>query len=216
MGNRAFGERIHPPGDPELVRADCACVLLSPHVPMLFMGEEFAASTAFQYFCDFGAELAAAVSCGRRAEFGRFAAFASEAAQAGIPDPNLEATFLASKLRWEERTVPPHAPRLAEVRQLLAVRQRHLAPLLAGQYGAGSFYCEGDTLRVQWTLAKVATQRSAPRLHLLAHFGAHPVAEVASPPGRLIHSVGVDPDGGATLSLARGAVYVTLQEVGDA
>ncbi len=215
VGNRAFGERIHALGDPDLVRAACACVLLSPHVPMLFMGEEFAASTSFQYFCDFGAELAAAVSRGRRAEFGRFAAFTSEAAQARIPDPNLESTFLASKLRWHERTTPPHAAWLADVRQLLAVRRRHLVPLLPGQPGAGSFQCDGATLRVQWALGKAAGQRPAPVLHLLAHFGAQPSVVMDPVRGTVIHSIGVDPQGEASLRLARGAVHVSLQEVGD-
>ena len=57
---------------------------------MLFMGEEFAARTPFLYFCDFGPELADAVPQGRREEFGRFAAFADEAARERIPDPNAE------------------------------------------------------------------------------------------------------------------------------
>ncbi len=216
VGNRAFGERLHALGDPDLVRAACACVLLSPHVPMLFMGEEFAASTAFQYFCDFGAELAAAVSRGRRAEFGRFAAFASEAAQARIPDPNLEATFLASKLRWQERTLAPHAAWLAEVRQLLALRRRFLVPLLEGQIGAGRFQCDGETLRVQWTLGKAAGQRPAPVLDLLAHFGAQPIVVMDPMRGTVIHSIGVDRQGEASLRLARGAVQLSLQEPGDA
>lgn len=81
IGNRALGEHIDSLGNPALVRAARACVLLSPHAPMLFMGEEFAASTPFQYFCDFEPELARAVSQGRREEFGRFAAFASADAQ---------------------------------------------------------------------------------------------------------------------------------------
>eukprot|EP01032_Pedospumella_encystans_P034450 gene34450-38945_t len=61
VGNRAFGERIDALADPVLVRAARACLLLSPHTPMLFMGEEYAAATPFPYFCDFGPELAAAV-----------------------------------------------------------------------------------------------------------------------------------------------------------
>ncbi|MEO7640126.1 MAG: malto-oligosyltrehalose trehalohydrolase, partial [Ramlibacter sp.] len=70
VGNRALGERIHALGDAVLVQAACACLLLSPHVPMFFMGEEYAASTPFLYFCDFGPELAQAVSKGRLEEFG--------------------------------------------------------------------------------------------------------------------------------------------------
>lgn len=214
VGNRAFGERIHALGDPALVRAACTCVLLSPHTPMLFMGEEFAASTAFLYFCDFGPELAQAVARGRRAEFGRFAAFASVAAQARIPDPNLEATFLASKLRWEERDTEPHRTRLAEVRQLLQLRQHRLLPLLAGQQGAGRFRCEGETLRVEWSVGSAAAPGTVARLHLLAHFGRQAASGLAPPAGAVIYSDGVTPDGGATLRLGSGAVQLTLQEAG--
>jgi maltooligosyltrehalose trehalohydrolase len=216
VGNRALGERIHALGDLMMVRAACACVLLSPHVPMLFMGEEFAASTPFLYFCDFGPELADAVSHGRRSEFGRFAAFASEAAQARIPDPNAEATFLASKLRWEEREIAPHKDWLAEVRHLLLLRQRRLVPLLVGQQGAGRFHCEGEMLRVAWTLGSKSGQRQDPRLHLLANFGHRPVSRVAPSPGEVLHCFGTALDRDATLRLDAGAVWVTLEDADDA
>ncbi|MFZ2662992.1 MAG: malto-oligosyltrehalose trehalohydrolase [Rhodoferax sp.] len=212
IGNRALGERIHTLGDPALVLASCACVLLSPHVPMLFMGEEFAASTPFLYFCDFGPELADAVSRGRRVEFGRFAAFASEAAQARIPEPNLKATFMGSKLRWEERDAEPHRAWLDAVRHLLHLRRTRLTPLLAGQQGAGRFHCEGDTLRVEWTLGHADARSQGARLHLLAHFGMQARVGVALPPGELLYGVGLETAAGAALQLARGAVAVTLQE----
>ena len=214
VGNRALGERIHTLADPALLRAAYACVLLSPHTPMLFMGEEFAASTPFQYFCDFGPELAQAVSRGRRAEFARFAAFASEAAQAQIPDPNLEATFLASKLRWQERDTEPHKSWLAEVRQLLHLRQQRLVPLLTGRPGSARFRCDGETLRLEWTLAPApAATGPGPRLHLLAHFGLQAVDGVAAMLGEVLYAVGVGPgSGAATLRLAPGAVQVTLQQ----
>ncbi|MEO7127665.1 MAG: malto-oligosyltrehalose trehalohydrolase [Rhodoferax sp.] len=211
IGNRAFGERIHALGDPVLVRAALACVLLSPHVPMLFMGEEFAASTPFRYFCDFGPELAQAVLRGRREEFGHFAAFADADARARIPDPNAESSFLASKLRWEERDTLPHRSCLAQVQQTLALRQRLLVPRLSGQRGAGRFYCEGETLWVEWALGKVPDERARSRLYLLAHFGANSVADIMPPRGETIYSAGVETDGGA-LRLARGAVHLTLQE----
>ena len=69
VGNRAFGGRIDSFADPRFLVAAYACLLLTPLVPMLFMGEEFAASTPFLFFCDFGPELAAAVAAGRRREF---------------------------------------------------------------------------------------------------------------------------------------------------
>ena len=205
VGNRAFGERIHALGDPVLVRAAMACLLLSPHVPMFFMGDEFAASTPFLYFCDFGPELATAVSEGRRSEFGGFAAFADEAARARIPDPNAESTFLASKLRWRERGTRAHFERLCEVRQLLEVRHRLIVPRLAGMTAAGVYRSDNGTLQVSWDLG------TSGRLHMLAHFGEQPTASRAVPPGALVHGEGAAIQEGA-LQLERGAVYVTLED----
>ncbi|MDB5730820.1 MAG: malto-oligosyltrehalose trehalohydrolase [Variovorax sp.] len=210
VGNRAFGERIHALADPVLLRAAQACLLLSPHVPMFFMGEEFAASTPFLYFCDFEPALAAAVSQGRRGEFSRFAAFADQAARERIPDPNAESTFRASQLRWEERCESPHRERLATTRELLALRRRWLVPRLAAQRGAGRFWREGEALRVEWPLGGEA----AARLHLLAHFGRDPLSGMKPPPGRTVYEVGVTADG-AMLHLAPGAVRFTLQETND-
>ncbi|RUR66279.1 malto-oligosyltrehalose trehalohydrolase [Variovorax guangxiensis] len=206
VGNRAFGERIHALGDPVLVRAAMACLLLSPHVPMFFMGDEFAASTPFLYFCDFGPELASAVAEGRRSEFGGFAAFADEAARARIPDPNAESTFLASKLRWRERGTRAHFERLCEVRQLLEIRHRLIVPRLAGMSAAGVYRCENGTLQVAWDLGAPGT-----RLHLLAHFGDGPVAGLAAPPGKTIHSEGAAVQEVA-MRLERGAVHVMLED----
>ncbi len=167
IGNRAFGERIDALAAwPERVDALLACLLLAPHVPMLFMGEEHGASTPFLYFCDFGPELAAAVSQGRREEFKRFAAFQDDAARARIPDPNDEATFRASVLNWHERDRLPHAQRLALVRELLSLRRQWLVPRMAQLRTGGRHHVEGGLLHVQWPLGDGSTW------HLTAHFGA--------------------------------------------
>ena len=133
VGNRAFGERIDALADPVLVRAARACLLLSPHTPMLFMGEEYAAATPFPYFCDFGPELAAAVSQGRRDEFGRFAAFADEAARAAIPDCNAPESFALAKLDWSERERSPHRETLEGV----PYGTRHGPVVRRGRAGGG-------------------------------------------------------------------------------
>jgi maltooligosyltrehalose trehalohydrolase len=142
VGNRALGERLDALAEPQALRALTACLLLAPQVPMLFMGEEFAARTPFRFFCDFGPELAAAVTRGRRAEFERFAAFAEE-----IPDPNDRASFLASKL---DRTAAD-PERLALVRNLLSIRNERLVPRLAGAK-SGKFVARDGSLQVTWAL----------------------------------------------------------------
>lgn len=203
IGNRAFGERLHNLADAPRLEAAYACLLLSPHVPLLFNGEEFAASTPFLFFCDFGPDLAEAVRQGRRAEFARFAAFGDETLRGNIPDPGARATFNASKLRWQECTEPPHRERLALVRQLLALRRHHLVPRLAGRQPAGSHRHEAGLIRVEWLLGDGSPW------HLIAHFGNEPACTGAAPEGEVIYSRGVAAQAAGTLELQPGGVLVT-------
>jgi maltooligosyltrehalose trehalohydrolase len=123
IGNRARGERIAQLTGVDLAKIGAAVVLTAPFVPMLFMGEEWAASAPFQYFSSHQDEnLARAVSEGRRSEF---AAFGWESDQ--VPDPQDEQTFLRSKLNWDELSQQPHAGMLDWYRQLIALRRSHPA-----------------------------------------------------------------------------------------
>lgn len=208
VGNRALGERLHHLADPLQVRTALACVLLSPHVPMLFMGEEFAASTPFLYFCDFGPELAQQVAKGRRAEFGRFAQFASEAARLAIPDPNALSSMTDSRLQWDELQHAPHRQWHAFVRTLLAVRRNQLFPLLREGCHGGQATCSADTVHVRWSLGPLGSTATG-QLHLLAYFGVTPATGVVPPPGRLLFTHEIDNTSGAGWVLAAGAVAVT-------
>ena len=102
-----MGERLNQDIPLALYRALSALLLLSPYTPLLWMGQEWAASTPFQFFTDFPEELGRLVTEGRRNEFKAFAAFASPASRERIPDPQAKDTFVRSKLRWEERSDPP-------------------------------------------------------------------------------------------------------------
>jgi maltooligosyltrehalose trehalohydrolase len=130
VGNRAFGERISQYADARAVRAAMAILLLAPSPPLIFMGEEFGASTPFLYFCDFEAGVATAVTEGRRAEFAKFAQYSNPEMRETIPDPNAEATFIASKLDWASIEQPQHAEWLSFYCRLLALRQEKIVPLL--------------------------------------------------------------------------------------
>jgi maltooligosyltrehalose trehalohydrolase len=128
IGNRAFGDRLVTLASEERLKAGLALLLLSPHIPMLFMGEEYGARQPFLYFCDYQGELAAAITNGRRAEFAEFKAFAAEAARENIPDPNSIDAFERSRLRWEERDELVHQSRMTFTRDLLSVREEHVTP----------------------------------------------------------------------------------------
>jgi 1,4-alpha-glucan branching enzyme/maltooligosyltrehalose trehalohydrolase len=159
VGNRAFGERISQLAPDAAVRAATAIFLLAPEIPMLFMGEEFAAASPFLFFCDFGGELREAVTRGRRREFGRFARYADPATQAAIPDPNHERTFLDSKLDWDSLDKDEHAQRLAHYHELLRLRREFVVPRLSGTGGhAGEFELPASGgLRVYWRMGDGTT-----------------------------------------------------------
>jgi maltooligosyltrehalose trehalohydrolase len=121
VGNRALGERSNALMSRGRVMIGAAVVLTAPFIPMLFQGEEWAASTPFQYFTDHhDPELAAAISKGRRAEFAAFG-WAPES----LPDPQDFATFERSQLNWDELSEPGHAQMLEWHRALIALRRRY-------------------------------------------------------------------------------------------
>jgi maltooligosyltrehalose trehalohydrolase len=135
VGNRALGDRLNHAVPLPVYRAASALLLLSPYTPLLWMGQEWAASTPFQYFTDHPPELGRLVTAGRREEFGAFAAFSDPAARERIPDPQAEETFARSKLRWDERAEAPHAGVLALYRELLALRRTEPALRTADRAG---------------------------------------------------------------------------------
>ena len=182
IGNRAFGERISRLAQPHAIRAATAILLLSPSPPLIFMGEEYGAQTPFLFFCDFGPELATAVTEGRRKEFARFARFQAAETRTQIPDPSAESTFAQSKLDWNEVQAPAHSDHLEFVRQLLKIRKENIVPLLpAGKHTRGEFELFGQGgLLVHWDLANVAS------LTLLANLQSHPTGFERMPVGQLI------------------------------
>ena len=123
VGNRALGDRIHHQIDLAIYRAVTALLLLVPQIPLLFMGQEWAASTPFLFFTDHHEELGKIVSQGRRREFSQFEAFRDKNKRAEIPDPQDPKTFQASFLRWQEQKVEPHGSVLRLYKKLLELRR---------------------------------------------------------------------------------------------
>jgi maltooligosyltrehalose trehalohydrolase len=118
VGNRARGERLVHLAGPARARIAAALLLLSPFVPMLFMGEEWGASAPFLYFTDHQEALGHAVREGRRHEFVRFGWDPGE-----IPDPQARETFERSRLDWAEISREPHRSLLEWHRALIALRR---------------------------------------------------------------------------------------------
>ena len=122
VANQLWGDRLHVKAGPGVVRALTALLLLAPETPLLFMGQEFAASTPFLFFTDFpNAELGKQVHEGRKQFLAQFPSFASPDAQAAVPDPCDPAVFQRSKLDLSERL--RHAEWYALHRDLLRLRR---------------------------------------------------------------------------------------------
>jgi 1,4-alpha-glucan branching enzyme len=152
IGNRAFGDRITEVASIAPVRAVASVYLLLPQVPMLFMGEEWAASQPFPFFCDFSGELGDLVRRGRREEFASFPQFNDPIEQERIPDPQARETFLSAKLQWEESTQVSHREWMAWYKRILATRREKIAPLLGTMpRTCGSYEVLGDgSVLVKW------------------------------------------------------------------
>jgi maltooligosyltrehalose trehalohydrolase len=118
VGNRAVGDRITEFFGVDRAKIAAAFVLLGPFIPMVFQGEEWAASTPFQYFADHDPELARLVTEGRKREFAAFGWNPSI-----LPDPEKQETFLRSKLKWDEVSEPGHEQMLEWYRQLIRLRR---------------------------------------------------------------------------------------------
>ncbi len=153
IGNRAFGERLISLAEPNALRAATALLLLSPMVPLLFMGEEWGTHRPFLYFTSHEDEgLASAVREGRRREFKDFEPFKDLSLCERIPDPNAESTFLTSKPDYQARLDPQHAEWRAYYRHLLALRRREIVPRLPGTRSQGSVVLGPAAVQAHWQL----------------------------------------------------------------
>jgi maltooligosyltrehalose trehalohydrolase len=119
IGNRAAGDRLSQTLDEGGLAIAAVLTVLSPYTPMLFMGEEWGASTPWQFFTSHPEpELGEATARGRKAEFARMGWDESV-----VPDPQDPSTFQRSKLDWGEADAAPHADLLGLYRRLLALRR---------------------------------------------------------------------------------------------
>jgi maltooligosyltrehalose trehalohydrolase len=131
VGNRGLGERLAKLVSREKLEQAMVLLLLNPHIPLLFMGEEAAAQTPFLFFADWQGEAADLTREGRRREFAHFSAFSSPELREAIPDPCSAQTFQASKLDWETLD---HASESRQFRalttRLLRIRREKIVPLI--------------------------------------------------------------------------------------
>jgi len=211
VGNRAFGERISTLAPSEAVTAATALLLLAPAPPLLFMGQEWGATEPFPFFCDFGPDLAALVTEGRRREFARFPEFTVPGARARIPDPAAPQTFESALLDWRALEQSEGQRWLALHHRLLALRRQRLLPhLRADEKPEAGYDTLGErALKARWRWA------SGSYLLVLANLGPAPVAVVKMPRDPLLFATPDDlPNSLAAGTLPPWGVAWFLHEVG--
>jgi maltooligosyltrehalose trehalohydrolase len=164
VGNRAQGERIERLVGMDRAKVAAGLMLTAPFVPLLFMGEEFAASTPFLYFADHEEpEMAQLVREGRRREFAAFGF-----AEKDVPDPEAPETFARSKLNWAEAEGGHHKEMLAWYRSLIQFRRR-LSALNDGDLGHIQIHYDEDARCLD--IRRPGLDRSDVRV--LANLGTH-------------------------------------------
>ncbi|MEZ2126771.1 MULTISPECIES: malto-oligosyltrehalose trehalohydrolase [unclassified Sinorhizobium] len=130
IGNRAFGERLTALTYPPMLEALMAMLLLSPHIPFLFMGEEFGETQPFHFFCDWSDELGEVVYKARLKEVKSFGELPAGKAANDMPAPNARSTFEDSKLRWNKADSDEGRKWLDFIAKLIHLRQKFVVPLL--------------------------------------------------------------------------------------
>lgn len=170
IGNRPFGDRLAGTIAPERLHLLRFVLMLSPHIPMLFQGEEALLTTPFPFFCDFQGDLADAVRKGRAEEFAAFfrdgGTGDAGGADGGVPpDPLSAETFLSAKQPWPEFETKAGMGALAAFRALADLRARLVRPVTASRFREARREAIGDHGFVtHWSYA-------AGGLHIAANFG---------------------------------------------
>ena len=181
VGNRAVGDRISHSIPLDCQAAAAALYLLSPFTPLIFMGEEWAASTPFPFFSHLGPDLGPLVTEGRAREFERMGWDAEI-----IPDPQSPATRESATLRWDEITEPDHARMLAWYQELLRLR-RDRPELASGSLAEVSVeVLDEDTVLMRRGTTVVATTRAQDE------HGPVPEGHAVTGPGALVIDINVD------------------------
>lgn len=218
VGNRALGDRSSRVLAPGALAVSAAVVLLGPFTPMLFMGEEWGATTPFQYFSDHEEpELAEAISRGRAREFGGHGWAELYGADVVVPDPQARETFEASRLDWAEPG-SDGGRRLLDLYRAL-VRLRHTEPAIAsGDRRATTVRVEEGAIVLTRGAVDGGSGDGGGRVDVVLALEEQPTSVVVEhdgePPSVALDSATVLGTAPATVQNRPGATTVTVQGSG--
>ncbi|WP_075631619.1 malto-oligosyltrehalose trehalohydrolase [Novacetimonas hansenii] len=182
IGNRAFGERLDRLADPRALLAAYALLLLSPQIPMLFMGEEWGSTRPFLFFTSHNAALGRIVRDGRRAELAAFSHFSDPAVRETIPDPNDPATFEASCLPKSDRQSARAQDRINLITHLLALRAKWIVPRLRDAHALDARAIGQAAVIARWRMNDGAV------LTIMLNLGPHAQADMPPCADRLVYA----------------------------
>jgi maltooligosyltrehalose trehalohydrolase len=184
VGNRACGDRLHTTIERHRLRVLTEILVLSPQIPLFFMGDDHLSSRPFHFFSDYEGEIAEAIRANRPREAENFGGFPQGMRPEDIADPNDRATFTRSKLAWDQAQTPEVSEWQMFLAGLLAVRKEHVVPRLADAEGyAGSVVPSKDTsIFVDWRLP-------GGLLRLRANLSPEPL-DLDGRLGRLVYATG--------------------------
>ncbi|MCJ8056914.1 malto-oligosyltrehalose trehalohydrolase [Shinella curvata] len=147
VGNRACGDRLHTAIDKHRFRVLTEILVLSPQIPLFFMGDDHLSNRPFHFFSDYEGEIAEAIKANRPREAENFGGFPPGVRPEDIADPNDRATFTRSKIAWDQTHTPEVSDWKILLAVLLAVRKKHVLPCLTGAEGyAGTVIPSEDSL----------------------------------------------------------------------
>lgn len=154
IGNRACGDRLHRTVSKDHFRVLTEILVLSPQIPLFFMGDDHLSIRPFHFFSDYNGEIAEAIRANRPREAENFGGFPSGMRPQDIADPNDRATFTRSKIGWDEADTSEASEWREFLLDLLAVRKKHTIPCLnrAGGYAGWVVPSEDTSIFVDWRL----------------------------------------------------------------
>lgn len=176
IGNRAFGERLTRLTNPQALEAAIALQLLTPQIPLIFMGEEVASESPFLFFTDHTEQLATAVREGRRREFSSFSQFANPTLLAQLPDPNSLETFGRSKPVPQPERAPA---RMRLYANLLNIRRTEIIPRLPGALALDATALGSAAVLARWRMGDDS------RLVIACNLGVSGI-DMPRQPGRIL------------------------------
>ncbi len=191
VGNRALGDRLHATVDRPIYRALTEMLLLSPQVPLLFMGDDHLSLRPFHFFADYAGAIAKAIRDNRPKEVANFGGFPEGMSAADLRDPNDYETFIRSKIDWHEAATEDGIAWGEYIKFLLEIRRGTIVPLLSQATGYSGIVLADTPDRcvfIDWTFRSKVLQ-------LRANFSQHSVALPATADNR-VYPTGDIPEAG--------------------